>query len=80
MDSINATIGTSALLGLISHIFFIGIAFYSLQSLMYEQIFKKGRVFQIQLLLILVSIALGTAVSNFFLQFLNWSRQLQYLF
>ncbi|MBQ0138271.1 MAG: DUF1146 family protein [Kurthia sp.] len=73
-------LGTNAMLSIVSHIFFIAIAFYALQSLMYEKIFKKGKVFQIQLLLILLSIALGAAVSNFFLQFVNWSQQLQYLF
>lgn len=73
-------LGTNALLSLCSHIFFVAITFYALQSLMYEKIFKKGKVFQIQLLLILLSIAIGAGASNFFLQFVNWSQQLQYLF
>lgn len=79
MDTVSTMIGTNAVLSLVSHIFFVGVAFFALQSLMYEKIFKKGKTFQIQLLLILVSVALGTAVSNFFLQFVNWSQQLQYL-
>ncbi|GEK33276.1 DUF1146 family protein [Kurthia sibirica] len=80
MDSISTMVGTNAVLSLVSHIFFVGVSFYALQSLRYEQIFKKGKTFHIQIILIFVSIALGTAVSNFFLQFINWSQQLQYLF
>ncbi len=80
VDSINSMLGINAVLGIISHIFFIAVTFYALQGLMYEKIFKKGKVFQIQILLIFISIALGTTVSRFFLEFTKWSQQLQYLF
>ncbi len=80
MNSVSSLIGQNALIGIVSHIFFIGVTFYALQALMYEKIFKKNHVFQIQLLFILVSIAIGTAVSNFFLTISTWSRQLPFLF
>ena len=73
-------VGQQALFGLLSHIFFSGIAFYALQCLRLEQLFKKGRTFQIQLVYILFSILIGSAVSDFFINFSTWSRQLQYLF
>jgi len=73
-------IGQEALLGILSHIFFIAITFYALQAFMLEKIFKKNKVFQIQLIYILLSIAIGTTVSNFFLQVSNWSGKLPYLF
>ncbi len=73
-------IGQEALLGILSHLFFIGITFYALQAFMAEKLFKKNRVFQIQLIYILLSIAIGSAVSNFFLQISNWSGKLPYLF
>ncbi len=60
------SIGQEALLGILSHIFFIAITFYALQAFMLEKIFKKNKVFQIQLIYILLSIAIGTTVSNFF--------------
>ncbi|SIT69486.1 DUF1146 family protein [Edaphobacillus lindanitolerans] len=66
--------------GLISHIFFIGISFYALQAIMPEAWIRKNRVFQAQLLFILLSIAIGSAVSNFFLDISYWSRQLPGLF
>ncbi|WP_336636984.1 DUF1146 family protein [Lysinibacillus fusiformis] len=73
-------IGQEALLGILSHLFFIAITFYALQALMTEKLFKKNRVFQIQLIYILLSITIGSAVSNFFLQISNWSGKLPYLF
>lgn len=72
--------GVEAIIGMISHIFFIIITFYSLQSLRLEVIFKKGHTLQIQLMYILLSIAIGSSVSNFLLDFTGWSRQLPYLF
>jgi len=73
-------IGQEALLGILSHIFFIAITFYALQAVMIDKLFKKNRVFQVQLIYILLSIAIGTGVSNFFLQISNWSGKLPYLF
>ncbi|MGE7911070.1 DUF1146 family protein [Lysinibacillus xylanilyticus] len=73
-------IGQEALVGILSHIFFIAITFYALQAFMLEKVFKKNKVFQIQLIYILFSIAIGSAVSNFFLQISNWSGKLPYLF
>ena len=73
-------IGQEALLGILSQLLFIAITFYALQAFMIEKLFKKNRVFQIQLIYILLSIAIGSAVSNFFLQISSWSGKLPYLF
>lgn len=73
-------VGQQAIIGIVSHIFFIGVTFYALQALRLEQVFKKGRTFQIQVLYILLSIAIGSTVSNFFITFSTWSQQLPYLF
>lgn len=74
------SLGFQAMVGLVSHIFFIGITFYALQAFRLEQIFKKGKTFQIQLIYILLSIAIGSSVSNFLIDFTSWSRQLPYIF
>ena len=73
-------IGQQALVGVFSHAFFIGITFYALRAVMLEKIVKKNHVFQVQVLYILVSIAIGASVSNFFLSMSGWSRQLPYIF
>ncbi len=77
---IYAQLGQQAIIGIISHLFFIAVTFYALQALRLEQVFKKGKTFQIQILYILLSIAIGSTVSNFFIAFSTWSQQLPYLF
>ena len=72
-------LGQQAIFGLLSHIFFIGVTFYALQCLRLDQLFKKGKTFQVQLVYILLAIAIGSGVSNFFISFTTWSTQLHYL-
>ncbi len=72
--------GVNPLLAIGSHIFFIGISFFALQAIMPQAIIRKNRVFQTQLLYILLSIAIGSAVSNFFLDISYWSGRLPFLF
>ncbi|MCR2821379.1 DUF1146 family protein [Lederbergia panacisoli] len=73
-------LGQQALINIISHVFFIGIAFFALQALNFEKLLRANRVFQARLLYILLTIVIGSVASNFFLDYLNWSRQLQLLF
>ena len=74
------SLGSQAMIGILSHIFFIAISFFALQAFRFDQLFKKGHVFQIQLVYILLSIVIGSTVSNFILDISTWSRQLQYMF
>ncbi|MER2088883.1 DUF1146 family protein [Sporosarcina sp. JAI121] len=68
------------LLAIVSHTVFIAVAFFALQAIMPEKIIKKNRVFQAQLLYILLSIAIGSTVSNFFLELSYWSGRLPFMF
>ena len=65
---------------IISHLFFIAIAFYGLQALHFDKFLRANRVFQARLLYILLTIVIGSTVSNFFFDYLDWARQIQYLF
>jgi uncharacterized integral membrane protein (TIGR02327 family) len=73
-------VGQQALISIFSHIFFTGVAFYALRAVMIEKWIRKHHVLQAQILYIFLSIAIGTTVSNFFLNISLWSRQLPYLF
>lgn len=73
-------IAQQAVLGMISHLFFIGVSFYALRAVMLEKFLKPNHVFQVQILYIFLSIVIGTTVSNFFLTLSSWSNQLPYLF
>ncbi|WP_102335465.1 DUF1146 family protein [Salimicrobium jeotgali] len=69
-----------ALMSMTSHLIFIVISWYALQSLNLDGLFRKGKVFEARILVIFLTIAIGTAVSRFFLDFLSWSNSLTYLF
>lgn len=73
-------LGQQAMLSIISHLFFIAIAFYGLQALHFDKFLRASRVFQARLLYILLTIVIGSTVSNFFLDYLHWARQLRGLF
>lgn len=72
--------GQQAITNVLAYIIFIGISFYALQGLRIEQLFKKGRMFQIQLFYVLISIVIGSSVADFFINFLNWSQTIPYIF
>ncbi|MDX8363715.1 DUF1146 family protein [Cytobacillus sp. IB215665] len=72
--------GIDALVSILSHLIFITITWWALQSLNYEKIFKKNRVIQARTLFILITIAIGSTISNFFLDYLFWSKQITTLF
>ncbi|WP_050963776.1 DUF1146 family protein [Staphylococcus aureus] len=57
----------------------ICIAYWALQSIRLDQFFKKGYATQLQVCMIFVAILLGTAVSNFIVDLLQYSTQVKYL-
>jgi uncharacterized integral membrane protein (TIGR02327 family) len=73
-------ITSHSLVGILSHITFIALAWWALQSLDFDKLLRGNHVFQARLLYIILSIVLGSAVSNFFLDYLLWSQQLPTLF
>jgi uncharacterized integral membrane protein (TIGR02327 family) len=68
--------GQQALLGILSHVVFIAIAWWALQAVRLDKLIKPNHVFQARLLYILLAIILGSSVSNFFLDYYQWSKQL----
>ena len=75
-----AEAGQQALMNVMAYIVFIGIALYALQGLRIEQLFKKGKTFQVQLFYILMSIVIGSVAADFFMNFLTWSQTIPYIF
>ncbi|MFJ5717138.1 DUF1146 family protein [Neobacillus sp. NPDC093127] len=72
--------GQIALLSIMSHLLFIALAWWALQAIRLDKLLKANHVFQGRLLYILLAIFIGSSVSNFFLDYLQWSRQLPMLF
>lgn len=74
------SIGQFAVTGLLSHIVFIVITWYVMQSINFEPLLRKNKTTEARILLLFICIIIGTGVSRFFLDILQWSRDLLYLF
>lgn len=71
--------GQQAFISILSHLLFIGITWWALQALHFDKLLRVNRVIQARLLYILLTVAIGSSVSNFFLDYLLWSQQLPLL-
>jgi uncharacterized integral membrane protein (TIGR02327 family) len=72
--------GQMALISMLVNLGFMVITWWSLQALNIEKWIKTGKVIQARALLILLTIAIGSMVSNFFLDYLLWAQALPMLF
>lgn len=66
--------------GMVSHVLFIYITWIAIQSLNFEHIIRKNHVIEARIIIIFITIAIGTSVSRFVLDILQWSQNLIYLF
>ncbi|MCC3662463.1 DUF1146 family protein, partial [Staphylococcus haemolyticus] len=71
-------IGQFAIVHLILHVLCICIAYWALNSLKLDQFFKKGYATQVQVCLMFLAVLLGTAVSNFLIDLLQFSTQVKF--
>ncbi|HLR18770.1 MAG TPA: DUF1146 family protein [Staphylococcus sp.] len=72
-------LGQFSIVHLILHVICICVAYWALNALRLEQFFKKGYPVQVQVCMIFLAILLGTAVSNFIVDLLQFSTQIKYL-
>lgn len=75
-----SNLGISSLLNIVSHLLFIGLSWWALQALDFERFLRKNRVAQARLLYLFLAITIGSAVSNFILDYLFWTQRIPYLF
>lgn len=72
-------LGQMALLGIILHLVFIALSWWALQAIQLEKLLRANHVMQARVLYILLAIVIGSSVSNFFLDYLQWSKQLPFI-
>jgi uncharacterized integral membrane protein (TIGR02327 family) len=80
MDDISTTIGQQGIIAIIVYLCCIAITWWAIQAIDLTKIMKKNHVNQIRTLYIIVSIALGFAIGNFFLEYYRYARNITYLF
>lgn len=69
-------IGVQSLITIFSHLFFIGLSYWTLQTLRMDHFFKKGHPQQLRVILVLIAVAVGYLASSFFLDFMTHSQNL----
>ncbi|HLS22536.1 MAG TPA: DUF1146 family protein [Pseudogracilibacillus sp.] len=74
------TIGYFSLISMLSHVFFIYLTWIVIQSINFDHFFHKNKITEARIFIIFVTIALGTTVSRFVLDIIQWSQDLIYLF
>lgn len=77
---ITDSIGQLAIVSMISHMIFIYITWRVITSLNFEPLIRRGQVTEARILILFITIAIGTGVSRFVLDILQWSQDLIYLF
>lgn len=75
-----AQFGWNALLQIFSHFFFIIVSFWALQSLKIEHLIRKDQVTRARLLYVLLAVAIGLNVSNFFLDIVVQTKNIPFIF
>jgi len=74
------SIGTTAIISIISHLIFIYITWRAIIKMNFEPIIRKGHTTEGKILMLFLAIVIGSGVSRFFLDILQWSKDLVYLF
>ncbi|HLQ72661.1 MAG TPA: DUF1146 family protein [Bacillota bacterium] len=73
-------IGQLAIVSIFSHIIFIYLTWRVLSSINLDPLIRKGKVTEARILIVFLTIVIGSSVSRFFLDILQWSQDLMYLF
>ncbi|OIJ11727.1 hypothetical protein BKP45_03490 [Anaerobacillus alkalidiazotrophicus] len=72
--------GQQALVHLLVNLAFLVVIWWALQAFRFEFLVKNPKGPQGKVLMIITTIALTQLVSGFFLDYLNWSKMLRFLF
>ncbi len=74
-------IGQLAIISILSHIIFIYLTWKVIvNTVNIDPLIRKGRVTEARILVLFLTIVIGSGVSRFFLEIFQWSRDLMYLF
>ncbi|WP_405097504.1 DUF1146 family protein [Oceanobacillus sp. FSL H7-0719] len=74
------SIGQIAFISILSHLIFIYLTWRVMLKMNFDPIIRKGHQKEGRIFLLFLSIVIGTGVSSFVLDILQWSRDLTYLF
>ncbi|QKY70474.1 DUF1146 family protein [Lentibacillus sp. CBA3610] len=64
-----SSIGVTAIISMISHLIFIYITWRVITTINIDALIRKGRETEARILIVFITIVIGTGVSRFFLEF-----------
>lgn len=74
------SIGYMSIISMLSHVIFIYITWTAMQGINVEPFVRKNKVTEARIILIFIAIVIGSGVSHFVLDIIQWSQDLIYLF
>lgn len=74
------TFSQQSAVSIVVHLLFFAITWWTLMGVRIDLLIKSGKTGHAKVLMILLTIAIGSIVSNFFLNYLLWSQQIRFLF
>lgn len=74
------SIGYMAIISMISHVSFIYITWIAIQGFNFEPLVRKNHVTEARIIIMFITIVIGTGVSRFVLDIIQWSQDLLFLF
>lgn len=74
------SIGISALLNMVLSIVLIAVSWWALQTFKFDLFIRDINSSQSKMLQILLSIAIGHSVARFFVDYMQWTQLITYLF
>lgn len=80
MNNLSSIIGQQSLIAILVHMVCIAITWWALQAIDITKIMKKNKVAQIQTIYIILTIVIGSALGNFFLEYFQYSQNISHLF
>lgn len=72
--------GIDAIVRITSHLIFVYISYWALQSVKLDNVFKSHHYTQLKVVLVLLSVVLGYTVSSFFWEMTVLIRNISYMF
>ncbi|MDQ0482354.1 DUF1146 family protein [Guptibacillus hwajinpoensis] len=69
-----------SIFSIVINLVFLLITWWALQTFRFDLFVKKPNSPQAKVLMILLTLSIGSLASNFFLDYYNWSIRLQYFF
>lgn len=74
------SIGYFSIIGMLSHVIFIYITWTAMQGINFEALVRKNKIVEARIIIIFLTIIIGSGVSRFVLDIIQWSQDLLYLF